>query len=69
MYCKSNQFALPGLTTASSLTSPLHPYLPSSLASLTPMVQTKLSHLLTLGEERLPELVTARVLVARDQVN
>ena len=56
-----------GLTTATSLTSPLQPYLPS-LASLTPVVETQLSHLLTLGEERLPEVVTSRVRVARDQV-
>ena len=32
------------------------------------MVETQLSHLLTLGEERLPEMVTSRVRVARDQV-
>ena len=32
------------------------------------MVETHLSHLLALGEERLPEVVISRVRVARDQV-
>jgi len=57
-----------GLATATSLTSPLQPYLSSSLASLSPMVQTRLSHLLSLGQERLPEVVTSRLLLARNQV-
>ena len=54
----------PGLDRVSVLTSSLQPHLSSGLASLS----SHYSSLQSLGEERLPELVTARLYTARDQV-